>query len=158
MLTKNGSKESAKGKTAKPVSPTATKQNQGKKDQIKKGKGLQEIAPERETQSMPEKGNGDIERKYSSEASSCKVIFRLPCELAGVAKKASLAGDFTHWEKGALPMKRLKSGDFEITLELPSNAEYRFRYLIDEYRWENDPHADAYNPNPYGCDDSVLIV
>jgi hypothetical protein len=158
MLTKNGSKESAKGKPVKPVSPATTNQNQGKKDQIKKGKGLQEIVPECETQSMPVKGNGGIERKYSSQASFCKVIFRLPGELAGVAKKASLVGDFTHWEKGALPMKRLKNGDFEITLELPSKAEYRFRYLIDECRWENDPHADAYNPNPYGCDDSVLIV
>lgn len=157
-MTKNGSKELAKGKPVKPVSPVATKQNKGRKDQIKKGKSLQETAPERETQSRPEKGNGGIERTYLPEASSCEVIFRLPGELAGVAKKASLVGDFTHWEKGALPMKRLKSGDFEITLELPSNAEYRFRYLIDECRWENDPHADAYNPNPYGCEDSVLIV
>lgn len=158
MLTKNGSKESAKGKPAKPISPIATKQNHVKKDQIKKGRGLQEIASERETQSKSEKGNGGIEREYSSPASSCKVTFRLPREVTGVAKKASLVGDFTHWEKGALPMKRLKSGDFEITLELPSNAEYRFRYLIDDCRWENDRHADAFNPNPFGSEDSIIIL
>jgi hypothetical protein len=158
MLTKNGSKESAKEKPAKPISPIATKQNHVKKDPIKKGRGLQEIVSERETQSKSEKGNGGIEREYSSPASSCKVTFRLPREVTGVAKKVSLVGDFTHWEKGALPMKRLKSGDFEITLELPSNAEYRFRYLIDDCRWENDRHADAFKPNPYGCEDSLIIL
>jgi 1,4-alpha-glucan branching enzyme len=157
-MKKNGSKESAKGKPVKPISPIATKQNHVKKDQIKKGRGLQEIVSERETQSKSEKGNGGSEREYSSPASSFKVTFRLPREIAGVAQKASLVGDFTNWEKGALPMKRLKSGDFEITLELPSNAEYRFRYLIDDCRWENDRHADEFKPNPFGSEDSVIIL
>jgi hypothetical protein len=158
MVTKNGSKESAKGKPGKPISTIATKQNHGKKNEIKKGKGLQEIMSERDTQSKSDNGNGGIQRVYSSPASSFKVTFRLPGEVAGVAKKASLVGDFTHWEKGALPMKRLKSGDCEITIELPSNAEYRFRYLIDGCRWENDRHADAFRPNPYGSEDSAIIL
>jgi hypothetical protein len=158
MVTKNGAKGSAIGKPVKPGSSIATKQNRGKKEQTRKAGCLQEIASERETPGGSEKGNGGIEREYLSRASSCMVTFRLPWEVAGFAKKASLVGDFTNWERDALPMKKLKSDDFEITLELPSNAEYRFRYLIDDCRWENDPHADAFKPNPYGCEDSVIIL
>jgi 1,4-alpha-glucan branching enzyme len=57
-----------------------------------------------------------------------------------------------------MPMKMLRNGNFEIILELPAGREYRYRYLIDGCRWENDWCADNYSPNPYGCDDSVLIL
>jgi hypothetical protein len=33
---------------------------------------------------------------------------------------------------------------------------HRFRYLLDGERWENDHAADAYVPNPYRSDDSVV--
>jgi hypothetical protein len=33
---------------------------------------------------------------------------------------------------------------------------YRFRYLLDESRWENDWKADRYEPNPFGSDDSIV--
>ncbi|MCK5505495.1 MAG: isoamylase early set domain-containing protein [Thermodesulfovibrionia bacterium] len=55
-------------------------------------------------------------------------------------------------------MKKLKNGNFKITLKLSRNREYRFRYLIDADRWENDWHADKYVPNSFGCDDSLVIV
>ncbi len=55
-------------------------------------------------------------------------------------------------------MKKLKSGDFKVTLKLHKDREYRFRYLIDSNRWENDWHADQYVPNTFGCDDSLVIV
>jgi hypothetical protein len=34
----------------------------------------------------------------------------------------------------------------------------RFRYLLDGERWENDWTADAYVPNSFGSDDSVVEV
>ena len=55
-------------------------------------------------------------------------------------------------------MTRLKSGDFKLTLELPCNKEFKFRYLIDDNRWENDWFADKYIPNEHGSDDSVVIT
>jgi len=33
-----------------------------------------------------------------------------------------------------------------------------FRYLVDGERWENDWAADAYVPNPFGGEDSVVEV
>ncbi len=55
-------------------------------------------------------------------------------------------------------MKRLKKGGFTVTLELQPGKEYKFRYLIDGNRWENDWGADRYERNPYGEDNSVVVV
>lgn len=99
-----------------------------------------------------------IKKKYLGTDSSCRVTLSLPKEAVGTSGGVNVVGDFNNWDSEAMPMKRLRSGDFEITIELQSGREYRFRYLIDGSRWENDWSADNYYPNPYGCDDSVLIV
>jgi len=36
--------------------------------------------------------------------------------------------------------------------------EYAFRYRVDGERWENDPGADKYVPNPFGSDNSVVVT
>jgi 1,4-alpha-glucan branching enzyme len=70
----------------------------------------------------------------------------------------TIVGDFNNWDKEATPMKKLKNGDFTITLGLASGREYRFRYLIDGKIWENDWCADKYVKNPYGAEDSVVCT
>jgi hypothetical protein len=39
---------------------------------------------------------------------------------------------------------------------LAGNSTYRFRYLLDDERWENDWSADDYVANEFGGDDSVV--
>ena len=39
---------------------------------------------------------------------------------------------------------------------MAAGRAYRFRYLLDGHRWENDWAADAYKPNDFGADDSVV--
>jgi 1,4-alpha-glucan branching enzyme len=97
-------------------------------------------------------------KQYLKTSPVCKVTFRLPGEAAPAARKVNLVGDFNNWNTRKTPLKRLKNGDYKVTLDLPNNNEYRFRYLIDGSRWENDWSADKYIPNQYGCDDSVVIV
>jgi hypothetical protein len=46
--------------------------------------------------------------------------------------------------------------DFVLTITIPTGRTYRFRYLLDDERWENDWAADAYVPNEHGGDDSQL--
>jgi len=99
-----------------------------------------------------------IRKQYLKSRPSCRVTFRLPKEAAPGAQKVSIVGDFNNWDKGATVMKRLKSGDFSITMELETGREYCYRYLIDATRWENDWWADRYRPNPYGSDDSVVVI
>ena len=72
------------------------------------------------------------------------------------ARKAEVAGEFNEW--GRIPLTRRKDGRFSRTVTLQAGREYRFRYLLDGQRWENDEAADAYVANPYGSEDSVLVV
>ncbi len=99
-----------------------------------------------------------IKKQYLKTRPVCRVTFRLPKEAAPDARKVSIVGDFNNWDKGGAVMKRLKNGDFTITMELETGREYCYRYLIDATRWENDWWADDYRPNPFGCDNSVVVL
>jgi 1,4-alpha-glucan branching enzyme len=95
-------------------------------------------------------------KAYSKTSTLCRVTFKLPAEVE--AKTAVVAGDFNAWSTESHPMKRLKDGSFSATLSLIPGKAYRFRYLLNNERWENDWEADAYLPNSYGEDDSVVEV
>jgi 1,4-alpha-glucan branching enzyme len=102
--------------------------------------------------------NPGIKKQYLKMRKTCKVTFRLPKVAAPNAKVVCIVGDFNGWSIYANPMKKLKTGDFTITLEVEPGREYQFRYLIDEYKWENDWNADKYVKSPYGSDNSVVVV
>lgn len=86
---------------------------------------------------------------------SCQVTFSLPNK-AG-SETAHLLGEFNDWDPTVHPMKRTKGGGFTVTITL-SPGFYRFRYLLDGERWENDWEADDYAPNEYGSEDSIVEV
>ena len=48
------------------------------------------------------------------------------------------------------------ANDIVTEVVLGAGRTYRFRYLLDDERWENDWEADSYVPNEFGGDDSVL--
>ncbi len=89
-----------------------------------------------------------------SKKGVCKVTFELPKEVQ--AETAMVVGDFNNWDPNATPMKRKKDGAFSTAVNLEAGKEYRFRYWLDNSRWENDWHADAYLPNRFGSEDSVV--
>lgn len=99
-----------------------------------------------------------MKKRYLKKGQSCKVTFMLPKEAANKAKKVHVLGEFNKWDTNATPLKRLKAGNFSTTLELACGRSYRFKYLIDDARWENDWHADSYIPNQYGGEDSLVSV
>jgi len=99
-----------------------------------------------------------LKKQYVKSGAICKVTFRLPKEAAADAKMVTIVGDFNNWDLTENRMKKLKNGDFTLTLDLPCSREYRFRYLIDTNKWENDWFADKYVPNDFGADDSVVVV
>lgn len=105
-----------------------------------------------------EPDNITIKKQYLKLRQVCKVTFRLPKEAAPETQSVTIVGEFNNWSTTETPMKKTENGDFTITLELPCNREYRFRYLINGTRWENDWCADKYVPNSYGCDDSVVVI
>ena len=84
----------------------------------------------------------------------CRVTFSIPAEIE--AERVMLLGDFNDWDRGATPLVRRKAGYFSTTLVLSTDRTYRFRYLLDGKRWENDEAADELVPNPFGTKDSVV--
>lgn len=98
-----------------------------------------------------------LKKQYTGEA-GCKVTFNLPKEAASGAEKVNVVGDFNGWDAAATPMKKLQDGSFTQTIQLKKGAAYRFKYLIDGNRWENDWNADRYEPNAFASEDSVVVV
>jgi 1,4-alpha-glucan branching enzyme len=99
-----------------------------------------------------------IRKKFSATGPLCRVTFTLPKEAAFEAETVCVMGEFNNWSPDAAPMKRRTNGDFIITLDLEKGRSYRFRYLIDGCKFENDWRADRYESNPYGGEDSVVEV
>jgi len=97
-----------------------------------------------------------LKKKYSKAGRSCQVTFALPAELN--AKTAFLCGEFNDWSEISHPMKLRRDGSFTTTISLKTGRQYRFRYLLDSERWENDWAADGYAPNPFGSQDSLVIL
>jgi 1,4-alpha-glucan branching enzyme len=102
--------------------------------------------------------NAGMKKEYLKRKNVCKVTFRLPRIAAPGAKSVCVVGEFNNWNIYGNPMKKLKTGDFTLTLGLEPGREYQFRYLIDESRWENDWNADKYVKSPYGDSDNSVVI
>jgi hypothetical protein len=72
------------------------------------------------------------------------------------AQAAAVCGEWNGWSADADVMRRDAEGGFSVTVELDVGRAYRFRYLLDGQRWDNDWAADAYVANDFGGDDSVV--
>ena len=103
------------------------------------------------------KGEFTVPKKeYTKTGRSCRVTFELPVEVN--AERAYLCGDFNDWDRSSHRMKRRKDGSFHLTISLKPGKQYRYRFLLDDEHWENDWAAEAYLPNDYGGEDSLVTI
>ena len=72
------------------------------------------------------------------------------------AQTAVVCGEWNDWSADADVMHCDADGGFSVTVSLDAGRAYRFRYLLDGHRWDNDWSADAYQANGFGGDDSVV--
>ncbi len=72
------------------------------------------------------------------------------------AQAAAVCGEWNDWSADAGVMHRDAAGGFSVTVDLDAGRAYRFRYLLDGQRWDNDWAADAYVRNDFGGEDSVV--
>ncbi len=98
-----------------------------------------------------------FKKQYLKSKAVCKVTFKLSKQEAKGAQKVSVVGDFNNWDEASTPMKKLKTGGFTATLNLPKDSKYQFRYLLDEKEWENDWQADEYVPSPISLEDNSVV-
>lgn len=86
-----------------------------------------------------------------------RVTFELPSSIA--AQTVHVVGDFNDWNRHSHALTRANpDDDWRLVIELETGKAYQFRYLIDGTTWQNDWHADRYEPNPFGGENSVLIT
>ena len=97
-----------------------------------------------------------MKKTYVKKSNKWRVTFELPADAK--AQKASVCGEFNDWDKTKHELVRRKQGNFSITVSLDAGKEYRFRYWVDDDRWENDWAADKYVPNEFGSEDSVVVL
>jgi hypothetical protein len=83
-----------------------------------------------------------------------EITFRMP-PLEGVVE-LYLCGDFNDWHMASTPLVQEEDGSWAATLVLEAGKSYRFRYYDNQGRWHNDWEADAYLPNSFGTEDSIV--
>ncbi len=67
-----------------------------------------------------------------------------------------LVGDFTEWQRKAVPLQKQPGGLWKATVSLPVGT-YHYRFLVDG-QWRDDPECTLRVPNPYGSENAVVVV
>lgn len=75
---------------------------------------------------------------------------------APAAQNVQLAGNFTQWEKGAIPMRKNMDGIWQASVPMQP-GEYHYRFLVDG-EWCDDDECASYAPNPFGSRNAVRQV
>jgi 1,4-alpha-glucan branching enzyme len=75
---------------------------------------------------------------------------------APTALSVMLAGEFTHWQKEPIPMKRGEDGVWKASVALEPGVHH-YRFIVDGH-WQDDPECELRVPNPYGGHNSVRNV
>ena len=91
-----------------------------------------------------------------SRAANDKASVTLTLDPRVSAQTAAVCGEWNGWSADIGVIRRDAEGGFSLTVDLDAGRTYRFRYLLDGERWDNDWAADAYVPNGFGGDDSVV--
>ncbi len=96
-----------------------------------------------------------IKKQFIKSKPVCKVTFSIS---AKEAINASVVGDFNNWDIEAGTMEKLKNGTFKALLEMPKDATYEFKYVVDG-EFVNEPEADSQVWNDFaGAENSVLSL
>jgi 1,4-alpha-glucan branching enzyme len=81
------------------------------------------------------------------------IEFRL---FAPEAQEVCLAGDFSNWQPEKCLMRRFKDGTWKMKLKL-TPGRYEYRFVVDG-QWWTDPENPQRQENPFGQENSVLLV
>ncbi|HNI11613.1 MAG TPA: isoamylase early set domain-containing protein [bacterium] len=72
------------------------------------------------------------------------------------AESVNLLGNFNGWNEDKHPLKKDKSGNWSITLKLPT-GEYEFLYRVNKKAWMVDDKAPR-KTNPFGTENCLVSV
>lgn len=96
-----------------------------------------------------------IKKQFVKSKPVCKVTFSVE---AKEAQSVAVIGDFNNWNPADGALSKLKSGTFKATFDLPIDASYEFKYVIDG-AFVNEPEADSFVFNDFaGQENSVIVL
>jgi len=96
-----------------------------------------------------------IKKQFVKTKPVCKVTFSVA---AKEANAASVVGDFNNWDQKEGELSKLKNGIFKGVFELPKDASYEFKYIIDG-NYVNEPESDSFQWNEFaGTENGVITV
>ena len=75
---------------------------------------------------------------------------------APTAMSVQLVGDFTHWQKVPIHLRKDADGVWRTAVELAPGTHH-YRFLVDG-EWRDDPECTLRVPNPFGSQNSVRKV
>ena len=75
---------------------------------------------------------------------------------APAALSVTLVGDFTHWQKNPVSLRKEAGGIWRVTVPLEP-GEHHYRFLVDG-EWRDDPECAVRVPNPFGSQNAVVKV
>jgi len=90
-----------------------------------------------------------LNKQFQEKEPVCKVTFIMSKDTAGSAERVNLAGEFNNWDTKSIPMKKIRNGDFAVSIDLEKGREYHFKYVIDGHTWINEPNADKHVPSAF---------
>ncbi len=76
--------------------------------------------------------------------------------VAGNAGSVKLVGDFTNWEKASISMSASRNGTWSTEVPLKP-GQYAYRFIVDG-KWQDDPNCHRKVSNPFGTQNSVVVV
>jgi serine protease AprX len=74
------------------------------------------------------------------------------------ARSVSLAGDFNQWNPTGAQLARGAYGIWRAEIDALPPGRYRYKFVIDESRWMEDPRNTFKEPDQYGGLNSVLTI
>ena len=96
-----------------------------------------------------------IKKQFVKTKPVCKVTFSVEAKEANVA---SVVGDFNNWNSELGELSKLKNGTFKGVFDLPKDASYEFKYVVDG-TFVNEPESDSFKWNDFaGAENGVLEV
>ena len=96
-----------------------------------------------------------VKKQFVKTKPVCKVTFSVE---AKEAVTASVVGDFNNWNHKEGELSKLKNGSFKGAFDIPKDASYEFKYVIDG-AYVNESEADSFKWNDFaGTENGVLYV
>ena len=99
-----------------------------------------------------------LKKQFDAKKKLWKVTFTLAENIVDSSNRVNLVGDFNDWNVESIPMKKVKNGDYAVTINLEKDMEYQFRYFVEGLGWLNEEGADKQVSNNYQTENSVVVV